>query len=202
MIIDLAKQIRSASEDEFTNVELITSTGNFVVPAGITGGGAGDTADNLEFAGGGGGGAARGYISVTPGETISATIGAGGAATPNNYTTAPEAGGTTSFGTYISATGGGAASTSNGGQGGTGSLDDVISGYVRTGQGGQQMAFTSAGTFIQGALGGNSPFVNGCQSIKWDSIAFLNGAANTGAGGSAGANGSGNGATGYIEIKW
>ncbi len=95
-----------------------TSSGTFTVPNGVTrvkfyvtgGGGGGGysseaTGSYAYAAGGGSGGTAIGSASVTPGQSISVTIGAagtGGTSPSPNGT----AGGTSSFGSYASATGG------------------------------------------------------------------------------------------------
>ena len=75
----------------FSTIQLFTSSGTFTIPSGKTtvkvtvigGGGQGGTGsgggrDSLGF-GGGGGGAGISYLrSLTPGNTISVTVGAGG----------------------------------------------------------------------------------------------------------------------------
>src|SRR6202034_215098 len=71
-------------------VQAITSSGNFVVPTGVTSievelwaGGSGSWASVVGYTGGGGsgGGYARKRITgLTPGSTVAVTIGAGGAA--------------------------------------------------------------------------------------------------------------------------
>lgn len=92
-----------------------SSSTNFVVPAGVTtidvelwGGGAGSYASyGTKRSGGGGAGAyARRRIAVTPGQSIPVTIGAGGAAGSTVGPSWPGNGGTTSFGSYVSAGGG------------------------------------------------------------------------------------------------
>lgn len=85
---------------------------NFTVPAGITslivtvfgGGGSGYCNGTGYYGTGGNGGVAKALISVTPGQNILMTIGAGGASRAS--TGVGNAGGTTQFGTYLSATGG------------------------------------------------------------------------------------------------
>ena len=120
----------------FSNMQVFETSGTFTVPAGITvvkvtvvggGGNGGNTSGTGTAQGGAGGGAAIEYISgLTPGDTVTVTV--GGAA------------GTSSFGAYCSATGGasgtettayntsvGTGSGGNfnvsGGRGGSGSLD-------------------------------------------------------------------------------
>ena len=126
----------------FSSWQIFTSNGTFTVPTGITkvkvtvvgggGGGGYGGRDGCSPAyggnGGGGGGAAIEIISgLTPGGTVTVTVGAaGGAGNPNVPTTAT-AGGTSSFGAYCSATGGGGGSSGagSGGAGGLGSGGDL-----------------------------------------------------------------------------
>lgn len=91
-------------------------TYTFTVPAGVTklfldvigaggGGGSTDPADNRIGGCGGAGGRSRGVVTVTPGQTITVTVGAGGdGAAAGGNDGSP--GGTSSFGAYMSATGG------------------------------------------------------------------------------------------------
>jgi len=100
----------------FKNIWKLTSAGTatFTVPANVTaievevwGAGAGSSAGvgGYASAGGGGGGYAKRLITgLTPGATITATVGAGG--TGGTLAALPTAGGTSSFGAYVSATGG------------------------------------------------------------------------------------------------
>lgn len=92
-------------------MQVFTSSGNFVVPPGVTrvkvtvvgGGGASATGDNSGyfFGGGAGGGTAIKTISgLTPGQVIPVTVGAGAPSLSANP------GGTSSFGAFCSATGG------------------------------------------------------------------------------------------------
>ena len=93
----------------------------YIVPANVTvlfvlvvgGGGGSSGVDNAAFragAGGGGGGAAFGLVNVSPGQTIAVTVGAAGLGQPNLDNPAT-AGGTTSFGSFMSASGGGGGGT-------------------------------------------------------------------------------------------
>ena len=93
--------------------QVFTSSGTFTVPSSVTkirvrvlGAGCGGTNGGR---GGCGGGYAFGEFAVTPGAAYTVTIGAGGVGGAS-----PSAGGTTSFGALISATGG---TTSAGGVG-------------------------------------------------------------------------------------
>jgi hypothetical protein len=105
--------------------QTFTSAGIFTVPPGVTtvyvtmcgGGGGGGAADGLNN-GAPGGNAAIVFmraVQVTPGQSITITIGAGGSGGKSGYGTS---GGTTSFGPYVSCIGGaggaGGTSASNG----------------------------------------------------------------------------------------
>jgi len=110
-------------------VQLITSSGSWVCPTGVTqvtvevwaGGGAGGKGGSSNKNGGGGGGGG-GYsrkenLSVTPGNSYPCTIGAGGTATAGNGNPGED----TIFASYVSASGGGGgASYTNGAAGGAG----------------------------------------------------------------------------------
>jgi hypothetical protein len=99
--------------------EYTSGSGSFTVPAGITqirvkitaGGGSGGTPSAgcglTGFAGGGGGGGGSGdaLIAVTPAAVISYTVGTGGAA-PAAVNTTGAAGTSSSFGSFITCTGG------------------------------------------------------------------------------------------------
>lgn len=134
--VDAKGRVTSASSGNSAflgNVQIITSSTTFTVPAGVTklkvtaigGGGGGGAA--ASYAGGdscspqiyfvpggrgGSGGVALGIFTVTPGQVITVTIGLGG----NGYS----AGGTTSFGTLCSSTGGSAGGSASGNYGGNG----------------------------------------------------------------------------------
>jgi hypothetical protein len=101
--------------------QVFTSNGTFTVPAGIVrikvscvGGGAGGASGfNIDFGegnttgaqgnGGGAGGTAVAYLTVTPGQSIPVTVGGGSNGSPSGPAAS---GGTTSFGSLLSATGG------------------------------------------------------------------------------------------------
>ncbi len=107
--------------------EIFMGDGTFTVPEGITsvavrifgGGGKGGTSTYCK-GGGGGGHMAYGVLDVTPGQQIPVTIGMGGGQSGNSSST----GGTSSFGTLLSAAGGNDGAIRNGiriaGEGGTG----------------------------------------------------------------------------------
>ncbi|HQT63921.1 MAG: hypothetical protein B7Z75_03935 [Acidocella sp. 20-57-95] len=122
----------------FSALQVFTSTGTFTVPNGVTsvrvrvlgGGASSGYHSTMPGAGGGAGGEAYGIINnLTPGQAIAVTVGAGGAAL-----TSPgvgNSGGTSSFGTFMSATGG------VGGSGGTAVEFSLSGGAGGIGTGGQ-----------------------------------------------------------------
>lgn len=101
--------------DSLANTTSFTSSGTFTVPENVTkikvtvvgGGGGGAGSDNKNY--GGSGGFASGYIDVTPGQVITATVGTGGASTGAD-------GGDSSFEGLV-ATGGKGATTGGSGDG-------------------------------------------------------------------------------------
>lgn len=126
----LADALRSIMSRPWTYVEAAgtgafaagaTTTVHFVLVVG--GGGGSGGCDNVNVRcgpGGGGGGASLGLVNLTPGQVVQYTVGAGGA----GQTVAGQvaiAGGTTSFGSFMSATGGGGGAGFAGGFGGVGS---------------------------------------------------------------------------------
>lgn len=107
------------SSSLFKNRQIFTASGAWVVPDGVThalvivvGGGGGGvrglTSSGVGSPGGNGGlgGIAVGIVSVTPAESITVTVGAGGNASTNTSNNG-SAGGTSSFGTLVGASGGG-----------------------------------------------------------------------------------------------
>ena len=160
----------------FASAVTYTTSGSFVVPAGVTrlkvevvgGGGAGGTHSTQPGGGGGAGGRATIWLSgITPGTAIPVTVGAGG-----QPSSGPGNGGngqSSSFGSYVSATGGdgggggSGSGTPSGGQGGTGVGGavsyagswggDAIPSAGRGGDGGSP----GAGKGGTGAAGQNAP---------------------------------------------
>lgn len=133
----------------FSHSQTFSTSGTFTVPAGVTvvratviaggSGGAGSSATFFAGPCGGGGGAAVKLCSVTPGQTIAVTVGAGGAGSA--AAVASGAGGSSSFGAFCSATGAAAAATGGGGQSGgppgsgTGGDRNFAGGFGSDGQG-------------------------------------------------------------------
>jgi hypothetical protein len=187
-------------------IATFTSSGSLTVPAGVTtirvtctgGGGGGancasafppSASSDSSGGGGGAGGTAIGVFSVTPGQVIPITVGAGGAAQAT--------GGTSSIGSLCSASGGGgtqfqATGTSAGAAGGTatGGAISVIGGYGSDGQSG---VVTMAGN------GGASYWGGGVRAYAVSGSPLASYAAPGGGGGGA-YNGTGTGCSGVNGI--
>lgn len=163
----VSQAITAQATQGFPTVETFTSSGTFNVPSTVSkikytlvgGGGAGGGAYSSVSAGGGGSGRwVVGYLDVTPGASMSVTIGAGGTgifqATGGN-------GGNTSLGSVVVAGGGygGEGSTTSGGYPGGAGGALVTSGgtVIMTGSnpGGNPMY---ASNDSQGGQGGQCPF--------------------------------------------
>ena len=162
-----------------------SGSGTYTVPAGITsinylvvGGGGGGA---YFGGGGGGGGVLAGQLSVTPGQTISYSVGGGGNGSTSNGTDGTN-GTSSTFGSVTAlGGGGGGSSTTNGVAGGSGG-------------GGSRLGTGGAGTTGQGFAGGNgttngSTYFNaggggGATAVGGNAIAV---AGNTQGGGTGGA---------------
>lgn len=110
----------------FSNMSVYTSSGTFTIPSEITKikvtvvGGGGSSSSNIESGGGGGGGTAIKIISgLTPGLTLSVTVGGGGSGGGAGGTSQISSG-SQSIST-VSASGGGGAGRQSLGYGGVGS---------------------------------------------------------------------------------
>lgn len=201
----------------FGNLQVFNTPGTatFTVPNGVTrvkatvvgGGGGGSNsaatvvapgANTSSGGGGGAGGMAVGLYTVTPGQTVTVTVGAGG--------TAQATGSTSSFGAFCSATGGGGTqfqtvNTSAGAGGGVGSGGQInrAGGFGSDGQGG---SYTGMGNGAPGPWGGGGrAYAGGANPAP-----AAGQAPGAGAGGSyaatVGANIGGTGANGTVIIEW
>lgn len=173
-----------------------------VIPLGGGGGGGGGQ-NATTFSGCGGGGAAGGAaikfdIPVTPGQSISTTVGAGGkAGTPalNGGN-----GGSSSFGAFCSATGGTGGAAASGGTvtGGTGSGGDI---NVQGADGGT--AVISSGPQPKGGDGANGPLGYGGGGAGTVTVAGNNATGKGAGGGGGGQNQNGGiGSPGLIIIRY
>jgi hypothetical protein len=185
-----------------------TSQGNWTVPAGVSkvklriwgGGGAGGAGFGGAGGGGAGGGYVEGFYSVPPGESIFVTVGNGGvgSGTP---------GGTSSFGSVASATGGQAGANGASGVGGAGGTTGGSgngAGCQTTGQGGAP-AFATGGTWVSGR-GGGAFSGAGAEPVIGSSGTALDGNTATlpggGGGGAVGSGLGGQGGAGLVLIEW
>jgi len=188
--------------------QAFTANGTFTIPTGITAikmtivggggaGGAGNTGGYSVGGGGGGGGAAIKYLTgLTPGNTLTVTVGAAAG-------TSSVASGTQSI-TTVSATGGTAgtsgATSGAGGAGGVGSSGDL---NIGGSAGGTIFHVTvSCTVYSIGGLGGASIFGGGGTN-SW-SFGGTVGAGRAYGGGGGGGNGGagGAGAAGVVLIEW
>lgn len=191
-------------------VQTFGASGNFVVPNGVTrvevelwGGGSGSFASTSSAASGGGsgGGYARKRLSgLTSGQVIPVTVGSGGAA--GTTSTAPGPGGTSSFGSFVSATGGmlnGSATVAN-------PQNGAIPGGVGVGGDVNLMGSSGGIGFLSvGGLGGGSPMGGMQTSGSTGNSGVSPGGGASGAG--TGANGTtpyngGAGANGLVVVRW
>ena len=182
--------------------QTFTSSGKFTVPIGVTeitvecwgagGAGGGSTSNNSGGSGGGGGGYCINVFSVTPGQQINYTIGAGGTGSTGNGTD----GGETSMLT-LTATGGGGGGANRGtvGAGGT-----ATEGTTNTNGNAGTVGGNSGGAGGAGANGGSG----GTGSTN--ASGGVGTAPGGGGGGGERGNGNnysgGNGASGQVRISW
>lgn len=183
----------------------------FVVPSGCTrarvrvwgaGAGGGGNNDFGSAGGGGGGGYAEGTVVLVPGATIPVTVGLGGVGGSNSAVSLNDgnSGGSSSFGVYISATGGlgglgtVAGGTGSGGGGGAG-YGSIVWGAGGAGGGGFTIGLSAigghGGAAAMGGGGGANGTYAGPGSFPGGGGA---GAANDTAGGS--------GAAGMVVVEY
>ena len=187
----------------FSTQQVFASSGSFVVPNDVTavrvrlvggGGGGGGSSAGLGGGGGGAGGYAEGVFTVVAGSSIVVTVGGAGVGVSAG---AAGNGGTSSFGSLISATGGlGGVSNGAGGSGGLGFGGDVATGGGFGGDGfGNGVMLTGNGG--SGAYGGGGRAAVGTSSAA-DALA-----AGAGGGGCYGVAGNGgNGAGGIVIVEY
>jgi hypothetical protein len=186
--------IKTSNTSSENVVDFTTPGANsWIVPNGVTsvtalcigGGGGGGTSINdtgtSGGGGGGGGGIKRGLINVTPGETITINVGAGGTGAQGTTSsdTIGRDGSTSSCGLII-ATGGGGGRANDGGVAG-----------ADYGESGQRMV---SDTNARGGYGGGAGLINGSsagQAAPLDSCTVCGGSGGNGASltGSVGSNG-------------
>jgi hypothetical protein len=181
--------------------EIFTSSGTFTVPSGVTTvyvtgcGGGGGGLDSWGSGGGAGAWCMKVPVTVTPGGTISVTVGSGGSVNNN--------GGASSFGSHITLGGG---ATGNGGGntessyalGGSLSFGSGVSGLGANGQGGKFSNHASAGH----GEAGSTPF--GQTGRNSNTSSSTNDTKGYGAGGHSGWGSSytATGNPGFILVEW
>jgi hypothetical protein len=192
-----------------------TGNGTFTIPTGITkvtvtvvaGGGAGGgaTATNNGGGGGAGGSAIKWLSGLTPGNTLSVTVGAGGtgvsASAGNNGNVSSVASGTQTITTITTNGGGGGAGNGVASLGGFGGVAGT-GGDINNGGGGGCTAFGGSATAV-GAIGAGSIFGGGGNNTNAGAGAAAT--APGGGGGGAGAAGNaagGAGAAGVVIFEW
>ena len=194
-----------------SGVQSFSSSGNFVIPAGVTqvevevwGGGSGSYASvpGLPSGGGAGGGYAKKLVTgLLPGQIVSVTVGAGGAAGSTGGGTAGP-GGTSSFGQFVNATGGSLnyLATPSAPENGATPPGIGVGGDVNfAGSAGQ------AGILNQGGMGGASPIGGAQNSGTTGNVGSFPGGGAAGAGTGATGNAAFNGAAGgggLVVIRW
>ncbi len=203
----------------FSRRRYFTSSTVWTVPSGVQllgvrglwgagGGGGGASGAASVGSGGGGGGYAEGVLAVTPGMQVVLTV--GGAGTGGTPGTDGTAGGNTSFGTLLSAAGGGAgragtaAIATAAGAGGSASVAGAVTGRTRPGGGGAT-GFQAGSSYVSGPGGdthesGPSGIATSNSTTPQAGASGV-GSGQGGGGGVAGGNG-GAGGPGLIVIEF
>ena len=148
---------RSTTAPQLRAVIFGSGSGNWVVPVGVTaieavviaGGGGGGGASSHRGGNGGDGGVAHGFYSVTPGQSLSYTIGSGGAGF-NGYGNGGS-GSASSLGSLLSATGGGGGLVGAGSVGAAGTAGVGTGGTLGAGNASTQVGFPGATARAGGA---------------------------------------------------
>lgn len=182
-----------------------SGAGTFVVPAGVYGiyvttigggggGGGNTTGSSLPGGGGGAGAGNRSYLSVTPGQSISYSVGAGGSGgAPNNP--GVQGGNTTFTGATGSVGGAGGTATIKGGNGGGGDNNLGMGGPGGPG------TYTPALGYWYGGQGGGPGWIAHLDNTAGNGIGRGGGGAGASFNG-GGAHSGGNGASGCIIVEW
>ncbi|MDF2927873.1 MAG: hypothetical protein K0Q75_111 [Anaerospora sp.] len=206
--------------------QLFTSSGIFTIPAGVTkvfitlsgGGGGGSGGTRGAYGGRGGSGEFKfqRQINVSPGNNVSVTVGGAGiggrGSTTTTPTTAGSSGGVSSFGEYITASGGGGGQPITNGTSFSSpdffGKNGAVSDYAIGGIGGAGITLIShlladdaqPGNGGNGATSYNNNGQNGTHATLYGSSGGGGGGTEPGSGG-AGGNG-GNGMSGFVLVEW
>lgn len=161
----------------------------------IGGGGGGSRVASRAGGGGGGGGVGESIVDLAGVDTVAITVGAGGAGAPAGSGNANGSdGGTSSFGSFVTATGGkGGDSDGSGGSGGSSAGAQFNGGY---GGGGASSGSSAPYTSGHGARGGRG--VSSSSSVTGGGTGLPGG----GGGGSVLAGAGGSGADGIVMVRW
>jgi hypothetical protein len=202
---------------------IFTSNGTYTVPSGVTqiwvsgcagGGGGGGAASGIT--GGNGGSAGQSVIrtpfSVSPGDSLSITVGAGGAAGASSSASGTNAGGSGGNSTVVDTTASITLLTLNGGSGGHSGGNNNYNGgsYYNTANsqgyppgGNGCMLYYGGFYFSMGGAGASSLFgVGGCGAYGVGQGASQNAYGYGAGGGGACSDAGGHGAPGMILIEW
>ncbi|WP_436859576.1 phage tail protein [Citrobacter tructae] len=164
----------------------------------VGGGGAGGRAAG--GGGGGGGGIAKALLDLSGVDSVQLTVGAGGTPPAAGTNNVPGGnGGSTSFGMYMSATGGAGGATPSGGAGGAG-----VGGQLNSSFGGG----SAGASFSTGYVGGNGAGAGGQGAVDTSTHDGIDAYGSGGGGGGAAlgapavAGKGGKGGNGIIIIRW
>lgn len=209
LVSDGVSAWRIAASVGGSGMQSFGASGSFVVPAGVyrvratvTGGGGAGAGTNGAAGGGQAGATAIGWYDVVPGATVPVTVGAGGVGVVGDG----PVGGTSSFGSYASAPGGGGGFNSSGAGGTGGSIATGGQINMRGGEGGDGTSSSASG--MMGGMGGASYWGGGGRMGAFSGGGGRAGVApGSGGGGAYAASGSGtaaggNGAAGLVVVEW
>lgn len=216
--VDAKGRVTSASTNSFSSSyvggrgQVFTTSGTFTVPTGVTavkvtcigGGGSGGSSSGQLYGGGGGGSSTPGMVwitGLTPGASISVTVGAGGTGPTGNNTGA--SGGTSSFSTYISASGGGGGGPGSNAYGGGRGAAPTGSGVYHAGiafDGNRGGSDSCAGSL--GGAGATSMFGFGASGGSSGAGSNATGYGAGGSGSGSGGAKAGNGSGGLVIVEW
>lgn len=175
-------QFYQSGQGAVNTVTVFTYSGTWVAPPGVTratvlvwgAGGSGACNTNAysgtHATGGGGGGFVKGIVAVTPGTSYSITVGVGGSLNASQGTNG-SAGGTSSFSTLLTATGGGGGQYLGGNQptSGTGSSSGALWTFTAAGGGsGSTRSMSVSNVIGSGGGGSGSPYGDG--GIAWNNF--------------------------------